>query len=112
MLENIVEADGTEKLCDILGIALLDGPAQADAIFKYTLTDVAKIVFGANAYWSPAMAMIFRIESEKGFNIKSSNNKYHIEQHYGKSTNHKYSMKFIDLLLKIKNGEDYDLDLS
>ena len=54
--------------------------------------------------------MIDKVISEKGVDIKSTDNKYHISVKTGQtSCSKKYSNECIELLRKVMNGEEYDI---
>lgn len=50
-----------------------------------------------------------KIHKETGFNIKSSDNNYHVLVKTGKEGVHKYSPAAFELIKKIINGQKYKL---
>jgi hypothetical protein len=87
--------------------ATISNPSAIAANYPYTLSAVAKKL-GGN-YWSIAQAAIDRIRTEKNFDLKASDNKYHIATKYGKSILHKYSDDAVALLKKARKGEAYEI---
>ncbi|AWB03262.1 MULTISPECIES: SIR2 family NAD-dependent protein deacylase [Vibrionaceae] len=108
MLQDIEE--NSEKLPTLFGITHLTDVQALNANFDYTLTDVAKALGGS--YWNHAEQLLNKIWEDKGVNIKNSDNNYHLSIKTGaKSMTHKYSQNAVDLLQKVQNGEEYNLDL-
>lgn len=63
--------------------------------------------------WKRVNDLIKQIEDETGVNIKSYDNKYHVNVRFGvaeTSKSHKYSDAFIDLLKKVIAGQPYKVD--
>jgi hypothetical protein len=107
ILQNAVSSD--EEFAKLYGITTLDDPSSINATYPFSLTGVAAEL--GYSYWHNANVLINKVESEKGFNIKKSDNKYHIAIRVGdKMQTHKYSHSCIDLLRKVKEGESYELD--
>jgi hypothetical protein len=80
----------------------------------YILTEVAVKVWGEKAYWFKAQVYLNRIKQEKGVDIKTRDNRYHCATKTGtKKTSvvHKYSPEFVDLIERMRKGEEYELDL-
>lgn len=108
MLQDIEE--NSELLPTLFGITHLNDAQALNANFDSTLTDVAKALGGSN--WNHAEHLLNRIWEEKEVNIKGTDNKYHISIKTGaKSMTHKYSQHAIDLLQRVQNNEEYELDL-
>lgn len=110
-LSNQIETrDGFAK---IFGVTSLNDPSSLSLHYRYSLTDIGKKLDFSG--WHGANKLIGRITDEKGVDIKSSDNKYHITQRTGnsaQSTSHRYSEDAFDLLQKVKNNEPYEIDLS
>jgi hypothetical protein len=60
-------------------------------------------------YWYKAQVLIDQVKHDKKFDIKASDNKYHIATKYGKSILHKYSEDAVTLLKKVRKGETYTI---
>jgi hypothetical protein len=111
MLEQAVKTNtGFAKL---FGITTINGASSNAVNYPYTLTDVAEKVTGKKgAYWSAAQVYIDRIKAEKKIDIKGSDNLYHCATKSGKkSLVHKYSDHLCDIIGKIKNDEEYELEI-
>ena len=111
MLEQAVESEtGFAKL---FGITTISRPSSNAVDYPYTLTDLAEKVTGKkNAYWSEAQTYIQKIKMDKNIDIKGSDNLYHSATKSGKkSVVHKYSNHLVELIQKIKDGEEYSLQL-
>lgn len=105
-LERAANNDG--ELAKIYGITVLNNPTAFNATYPYTLTGVAKRL-GYNS-WHNANKLIEIITEQKGVNIKSSDNKYHIAIMSGEnSQTHKYSEEVVVLLEIVKNNEPFDV---
>ena len=66
------------------------------------------------SHWSYVHRVINQIEAERGVNIKSFDNKYHIAVKVGNSPTamrHKYSQACVDFLDNVRNGREYNLDV-
>jgi len=105
-LEHAVSEDG--ELARLYGITTLDNPSSVNVMYPYSLTLVGQEL-GFNS-WHQANQLIAKIENEKGFNIKESDNKYHIAIKAGQVLQtHKYSQSAIDLLSLVMSGNDYEV---
>jgi len=82
-------------------------PMILEHIFIH-LTDVGiKIGFKG---WHGAHKLLNIIEECTGISIKNSDNIYHKEIRVGKSTFHKYSDSFIDLLERVKESNNCEIE--
>lgn len=107
-LEHAVSEEG--ELAKLYGITTLDDPAAVNAMYPFSLTQVAKAL--GYASWHHANQLIMSVEQEKGVNIKQSDNKYHVAIMAGQvMQTHKYSQAAVDLLELVKNEEDYEVKL-
>ena len=87
-LEHAVSEEG--ELARLYGITTLDNPSSINAMYPFSLTLVAESLGYCN--WNFANQLISIIEKEKGVNIKSSDNKYHVAIKAEKvMQTHKYS---------------------
>ena len=91
----------------LFGITTISDPSAVAANYPYTLSAVAKKM-GYN-YWYPVQVLIDKIKHDKTFDLKASDNKYHIATKYGKSILHKYSEDALAVLKKVRKGDTYTL---
>lgn len=99
-----------ENFAKLFGVTSLSDPSQVNLNYKYTLSGVAEEL--GYTYWSKAHDLIKTLTDQTGFDMKASDNKYHITMRTGraeKSVTHKYSEASVDLLGKVLRGEPYDL---
>ncbi|ASL25596.1 hypothetical protein ACG10_04250 [Azotobacter chroococcum] len=108
-LEHAVESG--ETFATLFGVTSLSDPSKVNLNYKYVLTGVAqKLGFST---WHKARDLITILREQSGFDMTATDNKYHIKVKMGhKSTNwtHKYTDAAVDLLRKVMNGEDYQVD--
>ena len=112
MLEHAVKTG--PEFAKLFGITTVSKASLNAAEYPYVLSDVAELIGGEKAHWNVAQKYISRILSEKGIDIKKSDNKYHYATKTGrsqKSITHKYSSDFVDLCKSIQMNQDYELDL-
>lgn len=103
-LEHAVSSD--EQFAKLYGITTLDDPASINAAYPYSLSNVAcQLGF---SYWHYANELIKKVEEAHGENLKNSDNRYHIAIKAGSTVQaHKYSQATVDLLKKVRDGEEY-----
>ncbi|WP_330082558.1 SIR2 family protein [Methylocystis iwaonis] len=113
MLERAVSNNA--EFGKLFGITTINAVSANSVMFPYTLTEVARKVTGReDVSWNAAQPFLEKIKREKGVDIKSSDNKYHCVTRTGlnpNSVSRKYSDAFCDLLVRVKNGDMYELDL-
>lgn len=111
MLERAV--DTNLEFAKLFGITTIDDPSAMAANYPYTLSDIAERITGKKGtYWSAAQKYLDKIKEEKGVDLKSSDNKYHMATKAGKKAIiHKYSDQMISLIDKIKSGEAYSVEI-
>ena len=113
MLERAVST-GVD-FAKLFGITTIADPSRHAANFPYTLSEVAERVTGkSNAYWGAVQPYLDQIKREKGVDIKKNDNRYHCATRVGrskKSIAHKYSDQCVDLLVKMRKGEDYEIEM-
>jgi hypothetical protein len=105
-LEHAVNSG--EDFAKLFGVTSIGDPAQVNLNYKYTLTQVANEL--GFDYWSPANDLIAKIRDESGFDLKASDNVYHIKMRTGKaegSVTNKYSEACVDLLRAVKSKKPY-----
>ncbi|WP_175714428.1 SIR2 family protein [Burkholderia ambifaria] len=97
-----------EGVATLLGITTIGDPAKVNLHFPFTLTEVAEQL--GYQGWNAAHRLIALVEEQTGFDLKSSDNTYHITMRTGKSSStNKYSQACVDLLRAVLNGEPYKL---
>jgi hypothetical protein len=107
-LEHAVNSG--ENFATLFGVASIGDPAQVNLNYKYNLTGVAEQL--GYTYWAKAHDLIQQVKTATGFDIKASDNQYHIKLKLGKTDNsitHKYSEAAVDLLRKADRGEQYKI---
>ncbi|MGD0789664.1 MAG: hypothetical protein ABR898_16945, partial [Terracidiphilus sp.] len=107
-----VNAD-RRSFAKLFGITTISRPTSNSADFPYTLSLLAEKVMGIeNVSWGRVQPFLDRLTKENGINIKMSDNRYHSATKAGKkSVVHKYSEDLLDLILKMKAGEEYKFQL-
>ncbi|RBY14515.1 hypothetical protein DS983_17310 [Escherichia coli] len=80
---------------------------MTNASYPYTISELAKLLDMGS--WHYVHKVLERIHKETGFNIKSSDNNYHVLVKTGKEGVHKYSPAAFELIKKIINGQKYKL---
>jgi hypothetical protein len=99
-----------ENFAKLFGVTTLSDPSQVNLNYKYTLTQVANEL--GYDYWSPANDLISRVKADTGFDLKASDNVYHIKMRTGKaegSVTNKYSEACVDLLRLVRDNKKYTL---
>jgi len=108
-LEHAV--DSGENFAKLFGVTSLADPSQVNLNYKYVLSGVAEKL--GLKHWTAAQKLIKSLCEETGFDMKATDNKYHIVMRTGQaegSKTHKYSDVAVDLLRKVHNGDQYKLD--
>lgn len=99
-----------ENFAKLFGVTTLSDPSQVNLNYKYTLTQVANEL--GYDYWNRANDLITRVKADTGFDLKASDNVYHIKMRTGMaegSVTNKYSEACVDLLRAVKDGKKYTL---
>jgi hypothetical protein len=99
-----------ENFAKLFGVTAITDPSQVNLSYKYTLSGVAEQL--GFDYWSKAHELISWVKAETGFDMKASDNVYHISMRTGraeKSVTNKYSDAAVDLLRKVAKGETYEI---
>lgn len=104
MLTNWEE--GEETLEDIYSFIVSEDPSIAVERYKYSITEIARVL--GYGHWYPVNQLLTKIKKEKNVAIKDSNNKYHIRI----KTQRLYSEDMLELLNKVINNEDYEVNLN
>ncbi|HDK7176522.1 TPA: SIR2 family protein [Clostridium botulinum] len=105
-LEKALNNDN--EINKIYGITSISNPEAVNITYPYTLTQVAERL--GYKSWYNANELIEKIKNENEFDMKATDNKYHISIKTGKTCcSRKYSNECIDLLNKVKNDEEYQI---
>lgn len=108
LLTNISEDD--EELPKLFGLTNLNDGQAFNASYKYLLSGVAKEL--GLKRWHYAQKLLEKIMEDTGVDIKATENKYHSKVMTStEAGTHKYSDACIELLKKVKNNEEYELNL-
>ncbi|WP_417789020.1 SIR2 family protein [Terasakiella pusilla] len=109
--EQLEHAAGSEEgFAKLYGITAIDNPAALNAGYPHILTAVGKRL--GNDSWHKANSLLQRIRNELGYDIKASDNNYHVSVKVGaKSVSQKYSEALVALLRRFEAGEDITPDL-
>jgi hypothetical protein len=108
-LEHAVESG--DSFAKLFGLTTISDPSQVNLNYLYTLTGVAEQL--GYGYWSKAHDLIRDLYYQTGFDMKSTDNVYHISMRTGNaaaSKTNKYSQKAVDLLRKFRDGEEYQIE--
>ena len=109
MLESAVETG--ENFANLFGITSVGDSSKINLTHKYVITEIYKIL-GLSG-WNKVNILVRQIADEKGIDIKSFDNRYHVHLKFGvaeTSKSHKYSDAFISLLKKVINKTPYEVD--
>jgi hypothetical protein len=108
-LEHAVESG--EAFAKLFGVTSIANPSQVNLDYKYALTGVAdKLGYKT---WHKADDLITILRDQTGFDIKATDNKYHIAiklGHKSPGLSHRYTDAAVDLLRRVLNGDQYQLD--
>jgi len=105
-LESALQDD--KEIGKIFGITSRVDSRIVNIEYPYTLSDIATLL--GYPSWNFADNLISIIKRDKGYNIKGSDNKYHIGIRTGKSSfNRKYSKELFELLNKVRTKKEYEI---
>ncbi|MGX5827811.1 SIR2 family NAD-dependent protein deacylase [Mesorhizobium sp. 43Arga] len=107
MLSSAVES--SETFAKLFGIANINDYSAASAQFPYSPTEVGQALGGAS--WHLTNQLIDKILEQKKVSIKANDNRYHRKERVNKTPFHKYSHDAVELLKKVRDGHEYELDL-
>lgn len=108
-LEHAVESG--ETFAKLFGVTSIANPSQVNLEYKYGLTGVGQQL--GFKTWHKAADLITVLKDQTGFDMKATDNKYHIALKLGHKSEqlfHKYTDAAVDLLRKVLNGEEYQID--
>ncbi len=100
-------ADEKDFLPTLLGITVVDNPNQSHPL---TITQLADRL--GLTHWQPLNKLIHRIKTEKGIDLRSSDNRYHCRIKTGtkaSSMARKWSHEAVNLFRKVMAGEEYEV---
>ncbi|CUI33258.1 SIR2 family protein [Pseudomonas sp. S 311-6] len=109
-LEHAVESG--ESFARLFGVTSLSDPSKVNLDYKYAATGVGQKL-GYDT-WHEVRKIINHIKEETGFDITSTDNKYHIAiklGHKSPQLTHRYTDAAVDLFRKVINGEEYEIDM-
>jgi len=94
-------SEDAKELAMVFGISNVSNP---NVDYPYLLTQVAQKL--GYSYWAHAQKLLLAANKKLGFDIKSSDNAYHMAFKSGlKQATHKYSEKLIDLLKELQQEQ-------
>lgn len=106
-LEGVISSE--EELPKLLGITHAD---DVNKSHPYTLSTVGeKLGFTG---WHGAHKLFNKVKESHGVDVKTSDNRYHCAVKTGKaasSVTHKYSDEAVSLLMRVRDGQDYELKI-
>lgn len=109
-LQHAVETG--ETFAKLFGVTSISNPSQVNLDYKYALTGVGQQL--GFKTWHKADDLIRVLYEQSGFDMKATDNKYHIALklgHMSSQLTHKYTDAAVDLLRRVLNGEEYTLDM-
>lgn len=103
--------ENKNEIAKIYGITTLVNPKAINIEFPYSLTEVGQAL--GYPGWHDANKLLEQIKQKTGQCIKDSDNRYHIgiPGTSGQIIARKYSQELINLLRKVADDQDYDLNL-
>ncbi len=107
-LEHAVSNE--EAFANLFGVTNLGDPGATNAAHPYTSAMLAKQL--NLTHWSGTNKLITRVIDETGFDLKCSDNVYHVQIKTGQavsSTTRKYSDAAVVLLKKVRDGQPYEI---
>lgn len=102
--------ESKEDFAKVFGIGTLQPVTNFSANYPYNLTEVGtKLGFRS---WHGANRLLAKIREEKGIDLKSSDNRYHGTVRISKKSKAQmYSEECIELLVRVKDGAEYKVEL-
>jgi hypothetical protein len=99
--------DSSDSFAQLFGIANITDYSQASVQYPLSATQITKKLGGTGSYL--AVYLLKRIKSEKGYDVKASDNRYHRTERVNTTDFHKYSEELLDLLKKVYAGDAYEV---
>jgi hypothetical protein len=99
-----------ESFANLFGVTNLNDPAAVNANHPYT-SEMLATELGL-AHWTATNRLIAKVKAETGFDMKASDNVYHVRIKIGQaesSRTRKYSAAAVGLLAKVRDVETYDI---
>ncbi|MGF6761464.1 hypothetical protein P3T24_001777 [Paraburkholderia sp. GAS33] len=99
-----------EVFAKLFGVTSLNDPAAANAAHPYTSEMLATQL--GYKHWTATNRLIARVKADTGFDMKSSDNIYHVHIKIGQaatSRTRKYSDAAVALLKKVRDGDAYEI---
>lgn len=90
----------------LLGVGTIVDAEQLMTIYPMRISQIAERLGVTNWYYVDQL--IKRVTIETGFNLKDSNNKYHINVGIGQCE-HRYSLDAVDLFKRVLDNEEYSV---
>ncbi len=107
-LEHAVNSG--EEFAKLFGVTSLSDPSQVNLSYKYLLSGVATAL-GLKKGWNDAQKLLTILKENDDFDMKASDNKYHISIPSSRTNViHRYTEAAVDLLRKVQSGEPYVID--
>lgn len=108
-LKNAAESE--DAVGTMFGVTLLDNPPDLNIYYRYRTTDVADEL--GLSHFNYVVQLIEQVEEETGTDIRESNNQYHIDIGFNSEhPQHRYSDSAVELLRRVQNNEEYELNLN
>jgi hypothetical protein len=108
-LKNAAESE--DAVGTMFGVTLLDNPPDLNIYYRYRTTDVADEL--GLSHFNYVVQILEQIEEETGIDIRESNNQYHIDIAFNsEDPQHRYSDSAVELLRRVQNHEEYELNLN
>jgi hypothetical protein len=101
--------DSSEEFAKLFGIASIKDYSAASALHPLTATKLGLALGGKG--WHKANQLIDKVKQEKGIDLKTSDNRYHRAEKLNKTILHKYSKDMLELLKRVRDGVEYDIDM-
>ncbi len=99
-----------EDFAKVFGIGTLQPVTRFSAEYPYNLTEVGRKL-GFNS-WHKANSLITKIKDEDGIDLKASDNRYHGTVRISKKSQAQmYSEACVELLKRVRDGDDYELEI-
>lgn len=108
-LSHAVESG--ENFARLFGVTSLSDPSKVNLDYKFAISGVAQEL--GFTHWYNVRKMISEIAEKTGFDITSTDNKYHIAYKLGHKSDqltHKYTEAAVDLFRRYMKGEPLELD--
>lgn len=103
---NIEGNTSSEARISLMGIATIADHEQLIAMFPMRISDIASKLGYTN--WNYVNNAIKQIQTKTGFNLKDSNNIYHVDIGVNeRQPLHRYSVEALELLRKVLNQDDF-----